>query len=231
MKNTTLTRILAVLIVYVTLRFFGGSFGEKVLYPINLLVTFLHEFGHALGALITGGKVLDLQINMNGSGFTRTQGGSMAIILMGGYIGSAILGNILFYIGARLPRFSSITLNVLAFAMMFSGIMWFNSLFTTGFLILFGLALFFIANKTAFDQEVLMFLGLATIIYIIQDFNVGPTSDLERYAELFVIVPTSWWMYIWLVIVLLLFVFNIRLIFKGIATKEVQSYDSTPLDQ
>ena len=231
MKNTTLTRIIGVLIIYVTLRFFGGSFGDKVLYPINLLVTFLHEFGHALGAIITGGKVLDLQINMNGSGFTRTQGGNMPIILMGGYIGSAILGNILFYIGARLPRFSSITLNVLAFAMMFAGIVWFNSLFTTGFLILFGIALYFIANKTAFDQEVLMFLGLATIVYIIQDFNVGPTSDLERYAEIFVIVPTSWWMYIWLVIVILLFVFNIRLIFKGNMKRQVKRDDPTILDQ
>ena len=43
-----------------------------------------------------------------------------------------------------------------------------------------------------------MFLGLASIIYIVQDFNVGPSSDLKAYAELFIFIPAVAWMYIWL---------------------------------
>jgi len=59
-----------------------------------------------------------------------------------------------------------------------------------------------------------MFLGLVSILYIIQDFNVGPTSDLNAYADLFVFIPSLVWMYIWLIIVIALFVWNIRLIVK-----------------
>ena len=72
MENKTLVRIMVILIIYLVLRYFGGNVGQMILYPINLLVTYLHEFGHALGAILTGGSVEALQINEDGSGFTRT---------------------------------------------------------------------------------------------------------------------------------------------------------------
>ena len=215
MEKKTFVHIIIILAIYLGLTYLGGDIGRTILYPINLLVTYLHEFGHALGAILTGGSVQALQINEDGSGFTRTAGGSRGIILMGGYIGSAILGNLLFYIGARKPKVAHITLYVLASLMLLSSVIWFNSLFTTGLLIIFALSLYFIASKTNFEAEVLMFLGLASIIYIVQDFNVGPSSDLKAYADLFIFIPTVVWMYIWLGIVLLLCFANFRLIFKS----------------
>ena len=71
-----------------------------------------------------------------------------------------------------------------------------------------------LAHFTDLDQVIVMFLGLASIIYIIQDFNVGPTSDLAAYADLFVLIPSQVWMYIWLIIVVALFIWNIRMIFR-----------------
>ncbi|MEL6923842.1 MAG: M50 family metallopeptidase [Bacteroidota bacterium] len=215
MKSNILYRILAILGIYLGLRYFGGEIGAKILYPITLLVTFLHEFGHALGALITGGSVNRVQISQDGSGFTETVGGARAVILMGGYLGSAILGNLLFYLGAKKEKSSEIVLYILAILMLFTGIIWFNSIFTTVVLIVFAVVLFFIANKTSFSREVLMFLGLATIIYIIQDFNVGPRSDLQKYAELFVVIPSTVWMYIWLAVAVILSFFNLRMIFRS----------------
>lgn len=215
MKDSMLIRIVAVLAVYFGLKYLGGSVGQMILYPVTLLVTFLHEFGHALGAILTGGSVEALEVSKDGSGFTMTRGGSRGIILMGGYIGSAILGNLLIYIGTRHDRWSSITLKALAIAMIVSGIIWFNSFWSSGFLIAFSIGLFFIANNTSFDREVLLFLGFACILYIIQDFNVGPRSDLKAYAELFVFIPATIWMYIWLGIVILLCFFNIKLIYKS----------------
>ncbi len=214
-KNNTFFHIILILAIYLGLQYFGGKAGKIILYPIVLLVTFLHEFGHALGAILTGGTVLALQVSEDGSGFTKTMGGSRAIILTGGYIGSAILGNLLFYIGVKKPQAAKITLYILASTMLVSSVFWFNSFFTTGMLIVFALALYFLANKTVFASEALMFLGLASIIYIVQDFNVGPSSDLQAYAELFVIIPATVWMYIWLTIVLVLCFFNFRMILKN----------------
>jgi hypothetical protein len=215
MKKNLLIRILLLLAAYFGLTYYGGEYGRLLLYPIRMLVTFLHEFGHAFGALITGGSVLNLEINPDGSGVCTTAGGNTAVILMGGYIGSAIFGNLLFYIGTRNNNnIAKITTYVLGGIMLFASVFWFTSLFTTGLLAVFALVLFFIARKTNFDSDVLLFFGLASILYIIQDFNVGPTSDLAHYAKLFVVVPATAWMYIWLGIVLILFFYNIRLIFK-----------------
>lgn len=214
MQDNLLLRFLIVLGVYLGLVFFGGEIGQTILYPIRLLVTFLHELGHALGALITGGKVLALQINDDGSGWTTTSGGSLGIILMGGYLGSALLGNALFYIGTIGGKVAKGTLFVLIGFMLFAGLMWFNSLWTTGFLFAFSAVLGLLTIKTNLHREILMFLGLATILYIIQDFNVGPKSDLDKYAELLVFIPVNVWMYIWLFIALFFTVLNVYVILK-----------------
>jgi hypothetical protein len=202
------------LLIYLLVSYFGGEIGRRIIYPIRLLVTFLHEFGHALGALFTGGSVSNVQINADGSGFTKTMGGSRSVILMGGYIGSAILGNILLLIGAQGRALIKPFTILLSLSMLATGIFWFNSFFTTGILILFAVILIFIALKTKFSRDVLLFLGLASIIYIIQDFNVGPSSDLQQYASVMKVLPPSAWMYIWLAIAIILLIFNLRLILK-----------------
>ncbi len=215
MKNNLLLKMLLILAIYFGLTYFGGYYGYLLLYPVRMLVTFLHEFGHAFGALITGGKVASLEVRPDGSGVCWTAGGNRAVILMGGYLGSAIFGNLLFYIGTRAHQaVAKITTYILAGIMLFASIFWFTSFFTTGMLIVFALSLLLIARKTEADALVLMFFGLASILYIIQDFNVGPTSDLQHYAKEFVFVPAVAWMYIWLGLALLMFWYNIRLIFR-----------------
>jgi len=202
------------LLIYGILKFLGGSFGHLVLYPVTLLVTFLHEFGHALGSLLTGGAVEGLQINPDGSGYTVTRGGSQAIILMGGYLGSAVLGNLLFYIGARKVQYTQITLITLAVIMALAGLVWFESLISTGLLFGFSIVLYLIARYTNWDRDMLMFLGLAAVLYIIQDFNVGPSSDLAKYEEVVGILPAKIWMFIWLFFAGILFYFSLRRMFR-----------------
>ena len=215
MKNNLFLRILLMFAIYLGLTYYGGDIGRKILYPIRMLVTFLHEFGHAFGAIITGGDVTNLEIRPDGSGVCWTAGGNRAVILMGGYIGSALFGNLLFFLGTRSNNtVAKTTLFVLAGLMLFVGFGWFGSVFTTIMLAVFALALFLIARNTNFDSDVLMFFGLASIIYIIQDFNVGPSSDLAKYAEYFVVIPANMWMYIWLGIAVLLTLYNLRLIFR-----------------
>lgn len=66
-----------------------------------------------------------------------------------------------------------------------------------------------------------MFLGLASVIYIIQDFNVGPTSDLKAYEEEMVFIPAQVWMYIWLGVAVLLLMFNLKMLLR----KDPSDYD------
>jgi len=214
MTNQLHYRVLAMVVVYGILKFLGGSFGSFVLYPVTLLVTFLHEFGHAMGAILTGGGVEGMQINPDGSGYTVSRGGSPGVILMGGYMGSAIFGNLLFRIGVRHKALTQATLLTLGAIMALAGVVWFESFESTAILFAFAVSLFFIARKTNWDQDVLIFLGVAAVLYIIQDFNVGPQSDLVMYEKVVGIFPSQVWMYLWLAFAGLLFWWNLRAIFK-----------------
>jgi hypothetical protein len=207
-------RALVMVSVYVALKFVGGTFGQMALYPVTLLVTFLHEFGHALGGILTGGEVLELRVAPDGSGHTLTRGGSAGVILMGGYLGSALLGNLLFYIGARRRAWAQSTLLVVAVLMVLTGFVWFESFTSSAILFGFAALLYFIATKTDWEQDVLMFLGLAAVLYIIQDFNVGPKSDLAHYERVVGVFSAQIWMYIWLALAGLLFYANLKEIFR-----------------
>jgi hypothetical protein len=73
-------------------------FAEFLTYPFRIFVTFIHEGGHALAALLTGNSVASLSVAMNASGETyTTQGGliSQTFISSAGYLGSMAFGAIL----------------------------------------------------------------------------------------------------------------------------------------
>lgn len=220
MKNGIVWRLILFLGIYFGLQQYGGIWGYRIMYPIKLLVTFLHEFGHALGALITGGSVLEINISENGAGYTKSMGGNRSIILMGGYLGSALLGNLIFLIGARFKAMVKPMIFILGAVMIFTAFYWFTDMFTSGVLVLFALGCY-LSFRSSFGDELLMFLGLATVLYIIQDFNVGPTSDLNAYAKLMVFLPASAWMYIWLIVAVVMFIFNLRIALKTTKKKDV----------
>lgn len=212
MRDNIIMKTIAIGLLYFLLRFMGGSFGQILLYPITLLVTFLHEFGHAFGAAITGGSIEGMQVNADGSGETNTIGGSAAITLMGGYIGSAFFGNLLFYIGAKKPRFHRITLVILGGLMLFAGVFWYKSIISTLILFVYGILLYIIARHAEWVSWALMFFGLASILYIIQDFNFGPSSDLMQFEHVVGFFPATIWKYLWLAVVIFMFISNLRLI-------------------
>jgi len=73
-------------------------FAEVLSYPFRIFVTFIHEGGHALAALVTGNSVQSLSVAMNGSGETyTTQGGmfSQMLVSSAGYIGAMTYGALL----------------------------------------------------------------------------------------------------------------------------------------
>jgi hypothetical protein len=73
-------------------------FAEVLSYPFRIFVTFIHEGGHAIAALLTGNSVQSLSVAMNGSGETyTTQGGMLSQMLVSsaGYVGAMTYGAVL----------------------------------------------------------------------------------------------------------------------------------------
>lgn len=73
-------------------------FLSALTYPISLLVTIVHEGGHALATVLTGGHVDSIAINPDGSGITLSRGGWGVIIAPAGYLAAAAFGVLLLYL-------------------------------------------------------------------------------------------------------------------------------------
>src|SRR5215510_3269869 len=67
-------------------------FAGVITYPIRLFVTFIHEAGHALAALVTFGGVKRISLEWSGSGLTFTQGGWGVLISSAGYLTTTVYG-------------------------------------------------------------------------------------------------------------------------------------------
>jgi hypothetical protein len=79
-------------------------FGDYILYPLRLFVTFVHESGHALATVLTGGSVQSLTIAMDGSGEVYSvPSGTLSALLISsaGYVGTTAFGVILLYLIRR----------------------------------------------------------------------------------------------------------------------------------
>jgi Peptidase M50B-like len=104
-------------------------FGRLVLYPFTLLATWVHETGHGLAALATGGAFDRLQIFWDASGLALTRaadGWPVALTSIGGLLAPPIVGAALLAL-ARGPRRARMALAVLALALCVSLLFWVRS--------------------------------------------------------------------------------------------------------
>jgi len=110
------TLLLTAAVISIVLWFI--PFAEIITYPFRIFVTFIHEGGHAIAALLTGNSVESLSIATNASGETYTTGGgrfSQVFVASAGYLGSMAFGAILLVlirkaIAARIVLIGSATL-------------------------------------------------------------------------------------------------------------------------
>ena len=164
---------------------------------LPLLVAFLHELGHALTCLVTGGHVVALQINFDGSGLCTTSGGNRALVDCGGYLGSVLFGNIMLYVGIRHKHFSRVLSGIIAVAMIMASLIWFSTFSSFIITAAIGGILLFLFVKVAWSGRWFLILaGILSIFYVIHD-RIGPSSDLEAFASVVGLTPLIW-MYLWL---------------------------------
>jgi len=84
-------------------------------YVLQLPVTFVHEAGHGLSAILTGGRFVRFQVYANGAGIAFTAGGIRFIILQAGYLGAALFGAILLVLANRVKPVRNVSLFIAFF--------------------------------------------------------------------------------------------------------------------
>ena len=80
----------------------------------KMLVIAFHEFGHAITACCTGGRVKSISLDPHEGGVTHMEGGISAITLPAGYLGSSLIGALLIFCGFDIvaSKIASIVLGV-----------------------------------------------------------------------------------------------------------------------
>ena len=227
-------------------------FAEILSYPFRIFVTFIHEGGHALAALVTGNSVQSLSVAMNGSGETyTTQGGmfSQMLVSSAGYIGAMTYGALLLVlirrsVAARLVLVGS-ALVVFALTMIFGVIKplvagtW-GSLsglpFTllAGVLIsvgLFAVARFASARVATFLVSFLAvqcilnaLLDLKTVFFLSSPFATTVPTDALNMANA-TGVPAMIWSIIWISLSVLILAVAVR---QYVGSRRSRSLGATP---
>lgn len=90
-----------------------------LLTPVSQFVTMVHEMGHAIVTILTGGHVDFMTVVSDGqghAGLTGSRGGLAFLSAQAGYIGTTLFGCLLIYLG-QYPRYSKLILSGLGVAM------------------------------------------------------------------------------------------------------------------
>ncbi|CAG9946774.1 unnamed protein product [Clonostachys rosea f. rosea IK726] len=143
---------------------------RMILWPFKMLVIAFHEFGHAITAILTGGKVKSISLDPNEGGVTHLSGGISAITLPAGYLGSSLIGAVLIICGFNINASKIVSL---ALGVCFLLTLWWGKrdwltiltiLLAVGFLV----GCWFINHAEAL-RFVVLFIGVMSSLYSIWD--------------------------------------------------------------
>ncbi len=159
-------------------------YGRYVLWPFSMLGVYAHELFHGLTALATGGRFVKMTIYPGLGGLANIavhNGFSSALVSAGGLIGPAIVGGFLVVLSRRYLA-SKFALTLLALSLVASGLIWGATLFTIGFCLIAGAAMFGLAllpyqlPRNAFTQ----ILGIQLCIENVIDLDYMFTESFTR---------------------------------------------------
>ena len=192
-----------------------------VVYPVKIFVVSLHELGHALAALLTGGQVLSIQIFPDEGGLTTTRGGWLFIILSAGYVGSLLAGGALLYLSSY-RAWGRRLMVALAVLLVVSTLLFFRN----GFAVLYGLlaaaAMFFSAYRLPpeVNAYIVRFIAVASCLYAILDIRsdlfvthipagAGLLNDAAALSQL-TGLPAILWAVLWMAVSLILLAYFLK---------------------
>jgi hypothetical protein len=194
-------------------------------YPFRLLTTIVHELGHGLAALGTGGEFISFQISPNGAGLAYTRGGLRFVVIQAGYLSAAAFGAGLILLGRNhrharaamgligvamillslcygLPTMFELRMLAVLVTTLFSGVLlgalfvWVALRASPGWII-------FLLHLTAIQTGLTAFFDLLALITFSTRLFDTQTNDAQSMAGL-TLIPAIVWALLWAVMALAL---------------------------
>ncbi|MES9993413.1 MAG: M50 family metallopeptidase [Candidatus Thiodiazotropha sp.] len=171
--------------------------------PLDWFQTFFHELSHGLAALVTGGRIHQIQIAFDTSGSCLTSGGWLPMVLFSGYAGSALWGSLIYLsVSARQAKNIALSLGLLV---ALAGLLWVRD-WVTPWILLTIVAMFLLAyryGKRKWTHRFVAFVGLYVLVeslrspfHLLDGRDLGDGAGLARLTYL----PELFWIAVWALI-------------------------------
>jgi hypothetical protein len=202
-------------LILITLVVFA-LWGTPVVFPLKILVVFMHELSHAFAAVFTGGSIVSISLSVQEGGYAITRGGNEFAILTAGYLGSLVLGVMLLLIAMK-THADRATLGVFGVITLFVTIFYIRDIFPLLFCGVTGLAMLATAwfLSRTINDFVLRIIGLSSVIYVPYDIFSDTIARSELRSDAYMLAErfggsTIIWGGLWLLISLAVIGFCIR---------------------
>ncbi len=170
-----------------------------VFTPLKILIVFLHEISHALAVWLTGGEVVSISLSPQQGGLTMARGGNVFIILSAGYVGSLLIGVLVFLIALR-SKADSVLMSLLGVITLLIAAFYIREWFGLGFSVGLGVLMLVSARYLphSINDLALRVIGLTSMIYVPFDIfsdtiaRSGERSDAYMLAERFGGATVMW---------------------------------------
>jgi hypothetical protein len=176
-------------------------------YPLKIFVVFLHEISHGIAAVLTGGKIVKIELSPLQGGVCYTSGGSRLLILPAGYLGSMLFGALILILASKTNIDKIISL-IIGIAVLIITFLFIRPFFSFGFIfsLIFGVLIIFISFLPKIVNDIfLKFIGLTSMLYAILDIKddliTRTVQGSDAYAMSQIIpLPSIVWGVIWILI-------------------------------
>jgi hypothetical protein len=218
-------------------------YADILTYPFRIFVTFIHEGGHAIAALLTGNSVESLSVALNASGETYTTKGnliSQILVSSAGYLGATAYGVLLLFlirraIAARIVLVGSAVL-ILALTLGYG--LWSPLTLLMGILLSVGLiaiakyasprvATFFV-SFLAVQCVLNALLDLKTVLFLSSPFAPSVPTDAMNMANA-TGIPAMFWAVIWIGLSFLLLSMAMR--FYAVSREQKAKQQDLPFEE
>ena len=184
----------------------AALWGTIAVVPLKILVVLLHEISHGIAAVVTGGSIDRIEVNMNQGGICYTIGGSRFVVLTAGYLGSMLWGSLIL-VGASRTRWDRYLSGAIGLFLFIISALYIRNGFGLAFGLSFGTGMVLAGWKLSHDwnERILQVIGLTSCLYAILDImddvlrRPGIGSDADMLAEI-TLVPGFVWGVIWIIL-------------------------------
>ncbi|WP_457648145.1 M50 family metallopeptidase [Profundibacter sp.] len=179
--------------------------------PLKILIVFFHELSHAIAAWMTGGSVESISLSPQQGGLTVTRGGSVFALMSAGYLGSLLIGVLVFLVAVR-SHADRALMGLLGAVMLLVAALFIREWFALAFTV--GTGVVMLASARFMPQDVndlaLRVIGLTSMIYVPMDIfsdtiaRSGLPSDAYMMADRFGGATVMWgglWLLVSLVVI------------------------------